>query len=219
MRMLPKSPSFKEFLLGIPTSNRSQYDTLTATDAVELLRRVFDTLLIGVDEISKSKKDKIVMRQLCAILDKFKDVDVILSSLSPEYVRKLVTDSQRPIDYLVLPPLLDAKLGMKECAKWAEKISKLAYTKKEDVDMFKLNILRNTYLLYSGHPRSIQKMVVTMKSEETDWSEVVENLTKKKSAISLIYILVETLNRAATIEYDFTVNDLENFVLMDAANL
>ena len=111
-----KAPSFEEFLLEIPTSERSQNDTLTATDAVKILRRVFDPvnpsettqrpMLIGVDEISKSKNDKVVMKQLGAVLDKFKDVDVIVSALSPAYVENLVTDSQRPVDYVVLSPLL-----------------------------------------------------------------------------------------------------------------
>ena len=145
---------------------------------MKILRRVFDPvnpsettqrpMLIGVDEISKSKNDKVVMKQLGAVLDKFKDVDVIVSSLSPAYVENLVTDSQRPVDYVVLPPLLDAKLGMKECVEWTEMITKSAYTKKEDVDVFKLNILRNAYLLFSGHPRSIQKMLGTLKSKRTD---------------------------------------------------
>ena len=129
MRVISKSPSFEEFLKEVDSTSASEkgkYESLTAEDAVNILRKVFDDpasstsetsrrpMLILVDEISKAKDDKNVMRELGAVLDEFGNVDIVVSSLSPGYMEE-VTKFYRPVDFAILRPLLDAKLGSQEC--------------------------------------------------------------------------------------------------------
>ena len=138
MKVFSEPPLFIDFLNEV---DKSMYENLTARDAVKILKKVFDPvsesssetkrrpMLILVDEISKSKDDKEVMTQLGAVLDEFDDVNIVVSSLSPGYVEELVTGSNRPVEFVILSPLLDAKLGSKECLEWANATIASAYKK------------------------------------------------------------------------------------------
>jgi hypothetical protein len=53
--------------------------------------------------------------------------------------------------------------------KYLIKIKKLK--KKQLVDDYKINLLRNAYLLISGHPRSIEYMIEMFR--EIDWNDFV----------------------------------------------
>ena len=57
------------------------------------------------------------MSQLGELLNFQSEVDVVVSSLSPGYIDELLTGSQRPVSYVVLPPMLDSGLGRVECYK------------------------------------------------------------------------------------------------------
>jgi hypothetical protein len=107
-------------------------------DAVEALRLLFRVLgedrpmLLLVDELRIAKDDKEVITQLGRVLNRFGNVDVLVSALSPKYIADLVTpNSQRPITYILLPPLLDADLCRKECSAWADRL--IAATKKKRI--------------------------------------------------------------------------------------
>jgi len=74
------------------------YKFLSATGAVRVLKNVYGAdrrILVLVDELSKAagnnKGDDDVMREVGALLDGFGDVDVIVSSLSPQYIDTLMT--------------------------------------------------------------------------------------------------------------------------------
>ena len=96
---------------------------LVASDAVRLLKQLLGhsrQILILVDEISKANNSVNVMAQLGVVLNEQSECDVVISSLSPGYVQELLTGSQRPVSYVVLPPMLDSGLGREECYKWAD---------------------------------------------------------------------------------------------------
>jgi hypothetical protein len=87
-----------------------------------------------------------------------------VSSLSAEYVNNLLTGSQRRIEYILLPTLLDANLGQKEAEEWADSyLNKVKNSDKnkvnKDIPNFKKNLLRSSHLLVSGHPRSLENLV------------------------------------------------------------
>ena len=118
--------------------------------------------LILVDEISKANDDVKVMRDLGEILNKIDNCDIVVSSLSPQYINKLLTGSQRNINYVILPPLLYSNLGKEECKYFYKKILQCAESKNiilNNVDEFKKNLIENAYLLCSGHPRTIEGLV------------------------------------------------------------
>ena len=139
---------------------RFSSERLSAYAAIKMLWRVFGEdrpVLLLVDELSKAiGYDKAVMSDIGRILGEFGNVDVLTSSLSPAYINGLVTGSQRPIVYRILPPLIDFNLGQNECKLWARMIiAKAEVANGEKVEVFKVNILNNFYKLMSGHPRSI----------------------------------------------------------------
>jgi hypothetical protein len=134
-------------------------------DAIVFLQNIFGEdrkYLILVDEISKANDDVKVMRDLGEILNKIDNCDIVVSSLSPQYINKLLTGSQRNINYVILPPLLYSNLGKEECKYFYKKILQCAESKNiilNNVDEFKKNLIENAYLLCSGHPRTIEGLV------------------------------------------------------------
>jgi choline kinase len=87
---------------------------LTASNAVKLLQRLFGEkrrIYIGVDEISKAKDSNKVMTEIGAVLSNYEGADVLVSALSPEVIRLLTSESQRPAEYCPLRPLLFEYLG------------------------------------------------------------------------------------------------------------
>ena len=138
--------------------NDYEYSDLSALDAVRILLDVFGNrrrFLFLVDEISKAGTEAaVVMNQLGQVLNHFGIVDIIVSSLSPNFIHNLLTDSQRPIQYVILQPMLVANLGRNECNKWADTIIQSSGNVHELVQ----NLLRNVYYLYSGNPRALSIM-------------------------------------------------------------
>lgn len=99
---------------------------LSAIDSVRILRKVYGDnrrILLLIDELSKATphdvSDKAIMKEIGSVLDYFGDVDAIVSSLSLEYVKDVLTDTKRPIQYVILGSLLNYGLGHKECVEWA----------------------------------------------------------------------------------------------------
>ena len=216
--------SFDDFVKNLDsTPSMDMYDNFTAKDAIEILQRIFDhnvsasettlrPMIILVDELRVSKNSDEVASQIGSVLDKYGHVDVLVSSLSPEYIEKLFTGSKRSIEYVVISPLLDAKLGYNETKKWAEKLIN-STNKTVKIDEFKENVLRNIYLLFSGHPRSLERMVEIMNSGRID-SKVIDNLSKnKRTATSLLHLLVDELCEAAVQSNVGTVDLYERYVL------
>jgi len=82
----------------------------SATEAVVIIRKAVGQdrpILLLVDELSKSIDDTFVMKQLATVLDFDGNCDIVVSALSPEYIRALVTLNNRPIKYVVLGSLLN----------------------------------------------------------------------------------------------------------------
>ncbi len=109
-------------------------------------------MLILVDEISKAEVGSKVMSQLGEVLDQYCECDVLVSSLSPGYVQELLTGSQRPVSYVVLPPLLERGLGRTECYNWADLL--LNRIGIDNVNPFKTNMLRKVYIMFLKHSRA-----------------------------------------------------------------
>ena len=226
MRVISETLPFKEFLKEVDStsaSEKSKYKSLTAKDAVNILRKVFDPasstsetsrrpMLILVDEISKAKDDKKVASQLGAVLDAFGDVNVVVSSLSPGYVADVV--GNRPVDFVILNPMLDANLGSEECLEWANTL--ITSVQQSDptikIDSFKENVLKNAYLLFSGHPRLLERMVDIIKSGDID-SVMIDNLSQtQETATSLLHLLVDNMYEAVQRSI-VTLDEFEEYVL------
>jgi hypothetical protein len=128
--------------------------------------------LILVDEISKAENDKGCMRDLGRTLDQFDEVDIMLSSLSPKYMKNLLSGIHIPVRYVVLPPLLDSRLGMDELRKFTDShVHRLK-------DSFSRATLNNLHLLASGHPRSLENMITYLTTSGTSWlDELVSDST------------------------------------------
>ena len=152
----------------------SRFANLQADDAISVLRRVYGEdrrVLILVDELSKSKRyhlDDSVMDEIDVILDNEGDADVLVSSLSPQYMEDLVRHSRRPIRHVVLNSLVDSKLVQSECIEWANKlIANRTVTKP--LDDFSSRGVQSVYLLLSGHPRSLEMLVGKFKEENSKY--------------------------------------------------
>jgi broad-specificity NMP kinase len=137
-------------------------------DSIIFLQKIFGEnrkFLLLVDELSKANNDKEVMRNLGDILNNIDNCDVVVSSLSPRYIDKLLTGSQRSINYIILPPLLYSNLGKEECKIFYKKILQNAESKNiiffsnDNDNNFKKKIIENSYLLCSGHPRTIERLI------------------------------------------------------------
>ena len=153
-----------------------KYESLTVYEAINISRRLYGEnrrVLVLVDELSKARPegvgDKQVMRELGYVLNHCDFADVIVSSLSIEYVINLVSGSQRPIEYVPMPPMVDAGLGEEETEAWARNLTGGEMGKMKHV----YNILKSVHLLASGHPRSIEYL---LRSYETNmqWQEVIK---------------------------------------------
>lgn len=185
-----KNRSFEDFVKDF--QSMSALD-ISALDAVCVLRQVFGgtedrKILILVDEISKAngfEGDKDVMKQIEVLLDNEDHCDVIFSALSPKYVKDLASDSNRIIKYIVPTPMLDSQLGRKECESWAN----ILISKAEligHVNDFKKNLLRNSYLLLSGHPRSLEFMSISFNNHQEDWEWIVAALTDRRVSMAAL---------------------------------
>ena len=227
MRVLSERLTFEEFLNEVdPSSDKSKYKELTARDAVRILRNIFDSesvitpetkrrpLLFLVDEIKKSNNPKDVIRQLGNVLDENADVNILISSPSPGYMGELM-GGYRPLEFVVIKPLLEGKLGSKECLEWVNTIiaSAVQIDDTIKIDPSKLSILRNAYLLFSGHPRSLERMLNIMHGGSID-SHVIDNLLETRyTATSLLDLLVRKLYEALQYPNIVTLDEFEEYVL------
>ena len=82
-----------------------------------------------------------------------------------------MSDSQRPVQYIVMAPLLQSDLGKEQCVQWTGRLlNTIEVNKSGRVDDFKKILLCNIHLLASGHPRTIEKMVNYFNGkEDSDW--------------------------------------------------
>ena len=189
------------------------YD-VTAVAAVRALQRVFGAnsrVLLLVDELCQAKDAKDCMSQFGEVLSLYGVCDLVVSALSPNYVLELLTGSQRAINYVVLPPMLDSDLGRSECLVWANAlIQKLG---KSKVDVYKQNMLRNMYLLCSGHPRSLEMMVKILNNVTVDWSSVEEKLTtKSQSSLMVLQAVIDKLHSCILNIKTLPESDMESYV-------
>ena len=85
-----------------------------------LVRSMKEGSFLLVDEISKAKDngDRLVMRELGSVLNMDGDTHVLLSTLSPGYVRAFLTGSNRYVLYVFLSPLLE--LGSVQCRPYSD---------------------------------------------------------------------------------------------------
>ena len=138
------------------------YEGLSLVDAVDVLRLLYGTdrrVLVIVDEISKAAPigaDGYVLSTLASLLDRYDIVDILISSLSPQYITNLAKGSNRYIDYIPLVALIDSDLGQSHCIEWAGIMTKHVIG---DNKVYYFNILKSIYILLSGHPRSIEYLV------------------------------------------------------------
>jgi hypothetical protein len=163
---------------------------IEADAAIDILREVFGAdrpVFLGVDELSKAnsntqpEEDKAIMKEISILLDACGYCDVLVSALSPLYVDKLLTGSNRAIKYVPMTALLDEKVGLVEMKRLANDLEKEAGVK---VDEFKMNVVRNAFLLSSGFPRVAQEIVRNTRDGSTKIVEVLRD--KNKSATSLL---------------------------------
>jgi hypothetical protein len=155
------------------------------------------------------------MSQLGELHNFQSEVDVVVSSLSPGYIDELLTGSQRPVSYVVLPPMLDSGLGRVECYKWADGLVNNIGVDK--VDLYKKNMLRNLYMLFSGHPRSLENMVKYFKrynESDSHWDSLREKLQEKEySVISCLTEVLNSMKGCVTDIETLSEKDLEEYVL------
>lgn len=139
---------------------------LNAADAVAVLRQAFGDnrlILIGVDELSKTgESSKDIMQQLCVVLDNDGRTDVLVSTLSPAYIRELLNGTQRDIDYVPIPPLSSNALE-EEFRDVSEALVQRVKQELEAcgfpaLDPVNERILRNIHILASGHPRTAEHL-------------------------------------------------------------
>ena len=176
---------------------------MTAGNAVKLLHDTFGSdrrIFIGVDEISKideirdPKMDaKKVMSDLCRVLDNDGSTDLVVSSLTPSYLKDLLTGSQRVINYVPIMPLQADDLGesFQESAdllvrQLQDELSPKIY---KDFTSNPLNerILRNIYRLPSGHPRTVQFLKSSVEDGKVlQWVKVFLKITPKANPFALM---------------------------------
>ena len=219
------------FTLGYFIHIFKNYEGLSLVDAVDVLRVLYGTdrrVLVMVDEISKATPigaDARVMTTLGTILDQYDMVDVLISSLSPQYITNLATGSNRYIDYVTMAALIDSGLGQNQCIEWARIMTKNVSGGSK---LYLFNILKSAYLLLSGHPRSIEYLVesftpyyeaeravekdvsevgvelVTLPSSEVTgvWQPLLEMISRRESGSVIIGEIIRTINRIGNIQYN-----------------
>eukprot|EP01039_Chlorochromonas_danica_P011577 gene11577-12967_t len=182
-----------------------EFASLKARRALYILRRVYGDrrMLLLVDELSKAKDGLKVMSEIGVILDGERTVDVLVSSLSPTYIVNLLTGSQRPVEYVVLPPLIEEKLGRKETKIWATKVMKNIEKEKQKkqqqvVPPFLSRMVSSVYLFASGHPRSIEKLLRSLDKDLEEWKNEIK--PPRLSILSKMYNLADLAEVKMTIK-------------------
>jgi hypothetical protein len=139
----------------------------------------------------------------------------VISSLSPDFIKQLYSTSQRPVQYVPLPPLLDANLAADVTEDWAKGIRAKAGGK---VDKFALNALKSLHLLMSGHPRSLQYLRNSLTSTTfiDEWREPLTNALRVKQHdvfANVLDVLLRMSKKASTYFKDISPPLFEHGVL------
>lgn len=115
-----------------------KFNSLSAAQAISIFRSIYGSnrpVLLLVDEISKASfintgiegdicAAREIMKEIGVVLDLDGNTDVVLSSLSPQYVQTLVSRNSQVIEYCVFLPLLDVNLVGDICKKWKDRLMK-----------------------------------------------------------------------------------------------
>ena len=215
----------------------SKYASITAFEAVGLIRDALGKdrlMLILVDELAKAtypfarlssdkSNDKCVMGELSQILNIDGRTDVVVSSLSPTYIKDLLTDSQRPIKYLVVRPLPVKQLGMKQFEPFALamikkvecRLSAAGGKKKATVmNEFCRRLILSIPVVASGHGRTVQFLIESLKSVEVDeimeWKKVEDDLFEGNP-----YKLLQTICSVRSLNYfDVPLSGVETEMIL-----
>ena len=171
------STFFKEF---------QEFEFISAKSGLETIREIYGRdrpVILLVDEISKAfpvGSDKIVMREIGTLLDDHSSgfIDVIVSSLSPNYLSTLVIGTSRPITYTFLPPLLNSSLGKVEAEIFTSNV--LKYMNTQNVNKIFVRTLEASYLLVSGYPRRLQFLVRHGYLKKKEIETMAKHIEKKQ---------------------------------------
>jgi hypothetical protein len=106
--------------------------------------------------------------------------------LSGAYIKELLSGSNRPIQYVVLPTLVDYDLGKLEIAPVATDIISRSPT---NLNGFAKNVLQSCYLLASGYPRVTEKFYEWLMWEKNRMLLVSELKKNPESVENLILYL------------------------------
>jgi hypothetical protein len=196
---------------------QSSCGKLSAWNALKVLSDVFGKdrpFLLLIDELSKADDDVKVMESISYILTHRPDADVIVSALSPNYVAKLTTPSQRKIKYCIIGPLLNQKLGAENTKNWTDQIITELNNTGRIISRFEQNFLNLSYILYSGHPRSLEDMATAYKKNVKEISEIFTADTNGTRR-SLKWVVEKYLDAMGKMDYKpsaLSALEVEDFV-------
>jgi hypothetical protein len=152
--------SYRDFIDYMISGNQ-EAGNIDLSSVFDILREYFASdgpILLGVDELSKRKFDaEDIMTTIGAELNDYGDLDVVVSSTSPLYIKDLVSGSNRQITYIPMVGLYSAELGRKECQALADEIKATYPETNEKSYKFKMALVQNMYKLASGYPRISEK--------------------------------------------------------------
>ena len=195
------------------------YKELSLVDAIDTLRALYGAdrrVLVMVDEVSKARPegaDFVILTEIGELLDEYESVDVLVSSLSPQYLKILLTRSNRLINYVTMSALLNSGLGQVECTEWARNMTQ--DVKGQKYKEFTFNILKSVYLLASGHPRSIVCMIDSFIDKKV-WNNLSNMLKSKVQGSVILGEVIRACDEIAENQYamgTYTIQDTLEFVL------
>ena len=176
-------------------------ERVSGLQAVGIVRRLFGEdrlMLIIVDELIKANiegamtYDATAMRELGMILNSDGRSDILVSSLSPTYIDTLMTGSNRLIDYIPLRPLPLDQLGMSEFKPFAEAmIGDVERKMKAPINSFCKKLLLNTPALASGHGRSVQLLIQSIKQPIKPMWRKIEYLLSTNDVMTVLSNLAD----------------------------
>jgi hypothetical protein len=177
-------------------------DVANARNAIEIIRDVYGRnrpILVLVDELAKVKEiggSEKVLSSLCELYDEDSRLDMIVSSLSLPYVAALLTNSQRRVEYVILPTLIDSDVGRNETVVWADTLWANAIKKNPSLNEYIHRILRSTHLFMSGHPRSLEQLV---KAYHSAIFKSLPDVVNKNSVIDVLLKVAEICSKVGAV--------------------
>jgi hypothetical protein len=144
--------------------------TISATEAVQMIHEGYGgeprRVLLCVDELSKAgPDDEVIMDQLGSVLGRDGNCDVVVTSLSLEYLQNLTTASQRPVLYVPLHPLASDAHPL--AAEAATAVLNACGGADLSGVPYKVGFLKSAHILASGHPRTLAKLEKQLKDGTT----------------------------------------------------